>query len=199
MSVFMPEVDLGSDFSTAVAEARKQTSGPGDPAREREVAIITPGRLIMGLPCPAQGSVAPQMVAGIRAIVPEEQPQDVTAIAFNDVVKRGALDASKVNELIPFTGYLIGMAYVGHSVIVFEGHPSALAAGCRDADLLIVDGAMAGHLQEDWVVVAARAMRNPRILLFGRDGKVMLVDPSTERWPRTEGSPEPKKRKWWPF
>jgi hypothetical protein len=58
---------------------------------------------------------------------------------------------------------------------------------------------MADHLQVDWVAVAARAMRNPRILLFHRDGRLMVVDPSTERWVRSGSESERKKRWWWPF
>jgi hypothetical protein len=57
---------------------------------------------------------------------------------------------------------------------------------------------MADHLQDDWVAVAARAMRRPRILLFGRDGRIVAIDPSTEPWKESEARPS-KKRRWWPF
>jgi hypothetical protein len=53
-------------------------------------------------------------------------------------------------------------------VWIFEGHPSALAAGCRDADVLVVDGAMADLMQQDWIPVAAGTMRNPQILVHNR-------------------------------
>src|SRR5262249_27234646 len=148
---------------------------------------------------PPQEAVSREWVESIRAIVPEEQPQNITSIAYTDVVSRGAFDASKVNDLIPFTGYLLGMAFLGHNVVVFEGHPSALVAGCQGADLLIVDDAMADLLQDDWVSVAARAMRRPRILVFRRDGRIMVVDPAPDRREKSEGGSERKKRKWWPF
>jgi hypothetical protein len=80
-----------------------------------------------------------------------------------------------VNQFIPFLGYLIGMAYLGHSVVVFEGHPSALSIACRDADLLIVDGAMLQHLQKDRVTVATSVLRKRKILVFGRDGKIAEI------------------------
>jgi hypothetical protein len=202
MSIYMPAVDLNRNFSACLAEARKGNFGPPAP-EQRHVALITPGRLVMMLPCPHPEAVNPAMIAGIRAVVPEEQPQVISCIAFNDVVRMGALDVAKVNELIPFTGYLLGMAFLGHNVVVFEGHPSALATGCLEADLLIVDAPMADLLQEDWVAVAARAMRHPRILVFCRDGRLIRVDPSTERWVKIGGDPdprnEPRKRWWWPF
>jgi hypothetical protein len=198
MPISMPDVDAERDFSTVLAEARKGAPGPDHSAGQRHISIITPGRLIMMLPCPPAGSVSPEMVEGIRRIVPDAQPQAISAIAFTDVVRHGALDAARVNELIPFTGYLLGMAFVGHNVVVFEGHPSALSAGCLGADLLIVDGAMVDHLQEDWVAVAVRVMRQPRILVFGRDGRIVAIDPSMERWKKSEEEPS-KKRRWWPF
>lgn len=192
MSVSMPEVDRERDFPTILAAARKLTS---ETPEHRQIALITPGRLVMMLPCPPAETVSQEMIASIREIVPEEQPQVITTIAFTDVVSRGPLEVAKVNQVIPFTGYLLGMAFVGHNVVVFEGHPSALAAGCLGADLLIVDGAMADQLQENWVVVAAGAMRKPRILVFGRDGRLVVVDPSTEHWVKSE-----RKKPWWrPF
>jgi hypothetical protein len=53
-------------------------------------------------------------------------------------------------------------------VWIFEGHPSALQAGCRDADVLIVDSAMLPVLQTDWQDVAAAAMRNANLLVHDR-------------------------------
>lgn len=199
MTVSMPDVDLGRDFAACLAEARGETPGPGRVGKGRHVALITPGRLVMILPCPPPEAVSDAMVASIRAIVPEELPQVIASIAFTDVVRRGVPDASAVNERIPFTGYLLGMAFVGHNVVVFEGHPSALAAGCAGSDLLVVDSAMADHLQDDWAAVAARAMRRPRILLFRRDGRVEVVDPSAPRPVKPAPAPPRKRRRWWPF
>jgi hypothetical protein len=134
------------------------------------------------------------MVQQIRAIVPEAEPQVITVIAFNDVVNAGALNEEKVNRLIPLTLYLLGMAFLRHNVVVFEGHPSALAVGCAGADLLIVDGAMAERLQEDWFAVATSAMRRPRVLMFGRNGQIIPVDESTARWARPRAALD--RRRW---
>jgi hypothetical protein len=76
-------------------------------------------------------------------------------------------------KAIPFFGYLLGLSYIGHPVVVFEGHPSAFRAGCRNAGLLIVDAAMAPHLQRDWMAAAWGVMESGAdILVFSRDGKV---------------------------
>jgi hypothetical protein len=152
----------------------------------------------MPIPCPAPEAVSEEMLASIRRIVPAGPKLAITVIAFNDVVSQGALTPGQVNSLIPFLGYLMGMAFDGHTVVVFEGHPSALKAGCENADLLIVDQRMADLLQEDWVSVAGAVMRNPRILVFGRDGSIAELNPS-KRPPRDVESPSKSKRPWWPF
>jgi hypothetical protein len=59
------------------------------------------------------------------------------------------------------------MAYIGHSVWIFEGHPSALAAGCKGADLLIVDDAMVPHLAPDWQLVASS--ESPKLQIYLHD------------------------------
>jgi len=55
-------------------------------------------------------------------------------------------------------------------VWVFEGHPSALAQGCRDADLLLVDSGMLPELERnpDWQATAEQVMRTPDIKLVSR-------------------------------
>jgi hypothetical protein len=176
----MPEVDATSEQQQlAFEKARKLASeGTGVPgkAAERCVAIVTPGRMVMPIPCPPPGSMSAELVAGICGIIPETDAQAITVIAFNDMIKQRALTPQQANALIPFLGYLIGMAYAGHSVVVFEGHPTALSIACRDVDLLLVDDAMRAHLQSDWASVAAGVMRKPRILVFSRDGRIMHVN-----------------------
>src|SRR5262249_35046810 len=46
-------------------------------------------------------------------------------------------------------------------------------------DLLIVDEAMLARMQPGSVGVASRAMRNPRILVFGRNGRIIPLDPAS--------------------
>jgi hypothetical protein len=75
---------------------------------------------------------------------------------------------ANISKAIPFFGMLLGFAYIGHAVWVFEGHSSALGHGCRNADVLLVDGAMVPFLQLDWQTVASRVMRRPEIYVHDR-------------------------------
>ena len=90
--------------------------------------------------------------------------RNVAAIAFNEVTGL----TGDISGTIPFLGILMGFAYIGHSVWVFEGHSSALRAGCREADVLIVDGGMVPHLQKDWLSIASSSMRKPEIYVHDR-------------------------------
>src|SRR5437870_3914898 len=108
----MPEVDPNRDMEACFAEARRLSaaadSTPGAHTAKRSVAVITPGGLIMPIPCLPPEAVTAEMLAGVRGIIPPNPKQAITVIAFNDVVMQGALDHQKVNSLIPFLGYLMG-------------------------------------------------------------------------------------------
>jgi len=163
----MPEVDESPAIEAVFGQARKAAAGegaqpPGAPGRH--VVIVTPGRLLMFQACPPPGSMPPAQTASIKQMLPPSPKRKVAAIAYTEL---GALQ-SNLPKTIPFFGILLGFAYVGHDVWVFEGHPSALAAGCRDADVLIVDGGLVPYLQDDWRVVAAGAMNSREIYVHDR-------------------------------
>ena len=176
--VGMPQVDTPSDVEERFKKAwRLASEGPeiatltAAPSGQRNIVIVTPGRAMMIQPCPRPGSMEASAVQAIEKIAPPQKPSNIAVIAYTE------LDAvmRDISRAIPFLGYVLGLAYIGHNVIVFEGHPSALKAACREADMLIVDEAMVAHLQRDWASVALGTMRGSNVLIFGRDGKVKRV------------------------
>ena len=99
-----------------------------------------------------------------------EPPQPFINIA---VLAYTYLDALKVDirRAIPFFDFLLGFAALGHTVWVFEGHTSALAAGCREADLLLVDSGLLPALEAhnpEWRTQALQAMRGDTVKLIAR-------------------------------
>jgi hypothetical protein len=195
MDRHMPEVDLDRDIQACFAEARKMSAGgvyvPGGVPGERYVTVITPGRMIVPISCPAPKAGYEEKLATLRSIVPPEPKRAITVIAFNDLVMHMDLESGitieLVKSLIPFFSWLRVMAFDGHTVVVFEGHPSALKVGCQNSDVLIADQSMVDHLQEDWVFVASTVMRHPWILVVGRDGSIAEVNPSTRPPRKAEG------------
>jgi hypothetical protein len=184
LSLHMPEVDVRQDIARYFARARELVSAhePGDHPDQRYVVLITPGRLLLPLACPKPGSIAPEMVQSVARLAPAVPPRQISVIAFTELfpaqVAQGPGSVANVARLIPFLGYILGLGYIGHTVTIFEGHPSALRAGCQDVDLLVVDKAMVPCLQKDWASVALGVMRGPApaILVFGRDGSLSRIN-----------------------
>jgi hypothetical protein len=176
--VGMPPVDTPSDIEDRFKKAwRLASEGPeiaaltAAPSGQRIIVIVTPGRMMMVQPCPRPGSMAANNIQAIEKIAPPRKPSNIAVIAYTE------LDAvtRDISRAIPFLGYVLGLSYIGHNVIVFEGHSSALKPACREADMLIVDEAMVSHLQQDWMSVALGAMRGSDLLIFGRNGTVKRV------------------------
>ena len=166
----MPEVDIRPDieqiFSRARDAAGKDTVLP-DGTALRRVAIITPGRLLVIKDSYPPGSLPRKNVAMFESLLPSKNKCRIAVIAYT------YLEALKADlrKAIPFFDYLLGFAYQGHIVWVFEGHESALRAGCRDADLLLVDKAMLPFLVHNWRKTASNVMRHASIRIIARSGK----------------------------
>ena len=166
-AVQMPEVDELPDIEGVFAKARMAAAGEGElpPDRSgRHVIVVTPGRMLMFQPCPPESSMPQEQVEPIERMIPPKVKRKIAAIAYTEL----SAIRKDISKTIPFFGILLGFAYIGHAVWVFEGHISALAAGCRDAEVLIVDGAMIPHLQKDWAEVAASVMKRPEIYSHDR-------------------------------
>jgi len=160
----MTEVDVRPDVEKIFNQARKAAAGESDvDGKSRQVVVVTPGRMLMLQPCPPPGSMPASMVGQIEKLLSPKVKRKIAVIAYTE------LKALKGNlgKAIPFFGMLSGLAYVGHSVWIFEGHVSALVAGCKEADMLIVDGLMAPHLQSDWQAIASSVA--PHIQIYVHD------------------------------
>jgi hypothetical protein len=164
----MPEVDTPEKIEDIFADARRAANGetrpPGAGADERFYVVVTPGRMVMYKPCPPAGSMPPAQVAQIEKLLPPAVKRNIAVIGNTEL--QAAM--KNISKAVPFVGMLMGFAYIGHAVWIFEGHASALPAGCREADLLIVDGGMAPFLSQDWVQVAQGVMRRNEIYIHDR-------------------------------
>jgi hypothetical protein len=170
----MPRVDDVDDLQERFDAARKVERGeenllPDHPSVEGQhhVVLITPGRMLMQQSAPLPGTVDDELIQSLEQIVPSSPSLNISVIALNEI--QAVLSDAK--RTIPFFGYLLGLAYVGHRVTIFEGHSSALAIGCADADLVIVDGDMVPFLQEDWGEVVLSG-NTQSIFVFHRDGRL---------------------------
>ena len=165
--VYMPEVGERSGLDEYFVTVRRTAAGKGE---GEGLVIVKPDRSLMVVPRLADSAELKKMAESMKSMVPDTVQRNIAAIAFTvfEPGPQGTAGLVEVGNAIPFLGMLVGFSYIGHAVWVFEGHSSALAAGCRDADLLLVDSAMLPFLEEGWDSQAARVMRNQNILVHNR-------------------------------
>jgi hypothetical protein len=165
--VYMPDVSPRSDIEEVFANVRRTAAGRG---AGDGLVIVKPDRTHVVMPRLAETEALKKMAENMDAMVPASTQRNIAAIAFTVLAAAdgGPPGLVEVSKAIPFLGMLVGFSYIGHAVWVFEGHASALAAGCRNADILLVDSAMRPLLAPGWDEKAAAVMRNANILVNNR-------------------------------
>ncbi len=167
----MPNVSPKRDIHGCFAEARRVSAGASG---TRWVVIIAPDGSLVRVPVPSPEAADPTLLRDVRlALSPEGEPVtglSITAVNCTAGVQGRARSPRQLLDLLPNLSYLIGAACLGNVVVSFEGHPGDFPAGCVETDLLILDGDMVPFLQPDWAAIALNALRQPRIITFGRDG-----------------------------
>jgi hypothetical protein len=137
-------------------------------AAQGQLVVVRGDGQCLILPALATASVNPEKVAAIEQIIPSTSKRRVAVIGDTTWATNATPSLQVANQAIPFFGLLMGFTSIGHSVWVFEGSANVLAAGCRGADVLIVDSASVAKLPNDWQIRAEGVMRNPQILIHDR-------------------------------
>ena len=166
--------DMDALFRSAREQLREEAPVPETGVEgQRVVAIVTPEREVTFEMSPPRGSMPDSKVEPMRQLLPPEPPLDISVVSYT-LTEALAQDKTRM-QCIPFLGYLAGFGYIGHNVVVFEGHPTAFESGVRDSDLLIVDSGMLPFIQSDWGAVAFRVMRpDAQIFVHSRESFKMM-------------------------
>ena len=138
--------------------------------------ILRPSRKYLVVPPMSGTPELKKFAEGLAKLIPAGTQRNVAVISYTEF--RGGDEVPSIteaNKSIPFFGLLMGLSYLGHAVWVFEGHPTAFQAGCREADVLLVDSAMIPFLQQGWQDAAAAVMRNANILVHNRANFQLLI------------------------
>ena len=165
--VYMPKVGERTGMDAYFAKVRSTAAGNG---AGDGLVIVKPDRTLMVMPRLAESEQLKKMAESVKKMVPATTQRNIAVIGFTvfDAGPEGVSGLAEVGKAIPFLGMLVGFSYIGHAVWIFEGHESALAEGCRDADILMVDSAMRPFLEQGWDAKAAAVMRNVNILIHNR-------------------------------
>jgi hypothetical protein len=158
------------DFSDAVAPTdilEQNFAAIRQKAALRRIVILRSDGQYLLIPAGTKESMAPKLVAAAESLLPSSVQRNVAVVGDTSWAAAPALETA--NQAIPFFGYLIGFAAIGHAVWIFDARNAAkLTAGCRSADVLIVDSAHQAALPDNWQAIAAKVMRNPQILVHDR-------------------------------
>jgi hypothetical protein len=147
------------------ATVRRTAAGKGE---GEGLVIVKPDRSLMVLPRMTESQELKGMAEQMAQMVPPNKQRNIAAIAQTIFEKGPAAGIAEVGKAIPFFGILVGLSYIGHAVWVFDGGGDTLIAGCRDADMVIVDSAVRASLPAGWDAKAAAVMRNANILVHNR-------------------------------
>lgn len=179
----MPDVDVRDDLDSVFNETRTIAGGRTATSDGRCVAALTPGRLITTVSAAPIAALQPSELERLQGLLGSTAPLEIVTISYTSLqpmMEDGGMGKVKC---IPFLPQLCVFAAAGHSVVVFEGHPSAFEVGVRNCDVLLIDSAMLPFMQEDWMSVAQRAMHpGAKYFICLRDKQVFQpIVPSSRR------------------
>ena len=137
-------------------------------AAQAKLVVVPPEGDCLLLPAMAASSVRPAMVAAVEKVIPSAFAKNVAVIGNTTWNPYVPPDVQTMNQAIPFFGILMGFTFIGHAVWVFDGSGDQFALGCRDADILLVDGASIPGLGPGWIADARTIMRGRRIRIHDR-------------------------------
>jgi hypothetical protein len=161
------------DFSDSIAPPQSPLDQMFAQMRQRAaqgiLMLLRPDGKPMMLSVQGAAALPPQALESVKRLLPPEVKRNVAVIGDTAWTMGASADAVSANHSIPFFGMLMGLGAIGHAVWVFDAaSPQALAAGCRDADLVIVDSARLDRLPPDWQSTIAKTMRGRDIVVHDR-------------------------------
>lgn len=163
--VRMPEVDIRPGLEAIFTQARELAEGEttlADGSHLRRVVVVSPGRLLLIKDSFPPDTMPLELRLALEELLPSDRALKIAVIAYTD------LDALRkdIQRAIPFFDHLLGFAYLGHAVWIFEGHISVLEMACLGADYVLVDQRMLPFLDPDWeqIVRLRCGVANIRVL-----------------------------------
>ena len=138
-------------------------------AATRNVVVVRPDLSLLALACPAPDSMPSDVVQQMEGIVPSSVKRSIAVITptagMPSLAKAevGSPAWTEVGRTIPFFGLLNGLSYIGHTVWAFDP-ASAVEAGCKDADVVIIDSVVADSSLD----AVRQVMRDSSIFIHDR-------------------------------
>ena len=162
--------DFSDTITPALPDLEKTFASIRQRAAQRQLLILRPDGKVMTLPALDKKAVPAAALTAVERLLPSKISRNVAVIADTAWAAGKSAGIQSANEAIPFFGMLVGFASLGHAVWIFDPKEAItlLAAGCREADVVIVDSSRMATLPQDWAPAAGKAMRKPQVLVFDR-------------------------------
>ena len=174
----MPGIEAPGDVEQVFAKARRTATG----ARGLVcLVVVRPDHQLLILPALPNTPGLAARAGDLESLIPSAVKRSIAVIAQTRFTmgEPGAKTAvpsyETASKAIPFFGLLLALSHAGHAVWVFDGNTSELAAGCRDADVLIIDSDVLPLLRPGWAEEVSAVMRNPNILTHDRKSYQLRV------------------------
>lgn len=159
--------------------ARARTSHGG----QHRIVLVRPDQSLMTLPCIPLKAMTKDQFAQAHRIIPEGAPRNVAAIAETEFVPDAsdgqpagaAAQLRAAGRAIPFLGLLLNLASAGNPTWIFDGASERILAGCRSADLLFIDSALADRIPMKMLNEAAGSMRSANIAVYDRNSRKIAL------------------------
>ena len=135
-------------------------------ARQHQLVVVRPDDRYLFVP--AMKTASPERVASVERLLPSNPRRNVAVLADTAWSLGESVGLQAAHQAIPFFGILMAFTYIGHAVWVFDGSQELLSAGCKEADMLIVDDRWLPVLQNDWESIAREVMTDPQIYIHDR-------------------------------
>ena len=144
----LPEVDIRTDIDSVFSKARlaaDQSREDEDGIFHRQVIIVTPGRLLISKLCPLPSEIPADRIIKIILTYPSPTPKNIAVISYTYLE---ALKKIFFRQFLFLDFCLVSL----QSAILFgflRVIRSAMKAGCKDADILLVDGGILPYLGDE--------------------------------------------------
>lgn len=153
---------VADDLTSVFAEARQR-------AAKRQLVVMRHSGQTVSLPAMPREQFPPESVAVVEKMLPSSVPRKVAVIADTAWAEQERPSIAEAGRAVPFFGLVMGLSVIGHAVLVFKSTSAMLlTAGCREAELVIVDSAQLPAMPADWQRLITPVVKMPEIQIFDR-------------------------------
>ncbi|MFN7994463.1 MAG: hypothetical protein U0Q18_12730 [Bryobacteraceae bacterium] len=180
LSPVPPTAPKAGSWELVFDEARTRTR-QGEQCR---IVFVRHDQSLLCMPCIPRSGMTKEQLSQAHRVIPQGTVRNVAVIASTELAADPSDSQSPqvvaqlraAGRSIPFFGLLLNLASAGNPLWIFDGGPEMIVPGCRNADLLFIDSALADRIPMKMLDEAAGVMRSANIAVYDRNSrKIALI------------------------